>query len=191
MLIFCCKSNIGTWWSSRYHLTAPSPGQMLSSLDLILFEPYENGKVRLNRILQFLTDQYQSHSVLVQVAIKPFPVLDMNSHWSRLHISSFNISLHLACLVYMHINAFFFTKTSQILQINPPSWWTTQVFLLIYIQHYTLIFDPPSSLSSHIIFCPRSFSELKAKLLVDLKYQIKKSDQQNNKFVKRVMKDLN
>ena len=79
MLIFYCKSNIGTWWSSRYHLTAPSPGQLLFSLDLILFEPYENGKVRLNRILQFLTDQYQSHGVLVQVAIKPFPVLDMNS----------------------------------------------------------------------------------------------------------------
>ena len=38
----------------------------------------------------------------------PFSVLDMNSQWSHLHISSFNISLHLACLVYVLINAFLF-----------------------------------------------------------------------------------
>ena len=57
--------------------------------------------------------------------------------------------------------------------------------------HPALYFDPPSSLSPHIIFCLCPFSELKAKLLVDLKYQIEKSDQQNNKFVETVMKDVN
>ena len=168
MLIFYWNSNIGTWWSSRYHLTAPSPGQMLSSLDLILFEPYENGKVRLNRILQFLTDQYQSHGVLVQVAIKPFSVLDMNSHWSHLHISSFNISLHLACLVYVHINAFLFLLRHQFTNKSSIVMDNVSIFADL---HLALHFDPPSSLSPHIIFCPRSFSELKAKLLVEISNQ--------------------
>ena len=59
------------------------------------------------------------------------------------------------------------------------------------VLHLELHFEPPSSLSPHIISCPRSFSERKAKLLVELKYQIEKSDQQNNKFVETVMKDLN